>query len=406
MTMSPSKSISATKRSLDIKYAIRDVVLEANKVEAQGNKVLKLNIGDPIVYDFKTPDFIVEAACQAMREGHNGYTPSSGIPELLEEIVRRERENGTRITEDDIIVTTGVTEALMLIFGASLGPGDEILVPGPTYPPYITYSKFYGATPVSYNCQEEQGWTLDLEDIRSKIGPKTKCIAIINPNNPTGALYPAKILQKLLKMVEAHNEKQPNKIFVISDEIYNKIVYDGKKAISTASVNRKVPIIVLNGISKIYLAPGWRLGYLAFRDPDGLLDEVREGIGNLARSRLCAPSVAQYAYLEALRREPEFLGPVMEKLTERRNFCYEKINEIPGLSTAKPEGAFYMFPKIHVTDDDKNFVKKVLRQNHVLFVHGSGFCTSYGRGHFRLVFLPPMNVLKPALEGLEKFMKN
>ena len=403
--MNGREHIKATRRCLDIRYAIRDVVLEADKVTKQGHKVLKLNIGDPLAYDFQTPEHIIQAASKAMNDRKNGYTPSKGIPELREEIVRAEKKNGVTMDAEDIIVTTGVTEALMMIFGACLEPGDEILVPGPTYPPYITYSKFYGGAPVSYRTMEERGWDPDIEDIKNKISPRTKCLAIINPNNPTGGLYPEETLRKILKVVEEHNETQPNKIFVISDEIYNKMVFDGKTAVATASLNRNVPVIILNGISKIYLAPGWRLGYLAFRDHDGLLSQVRTGIENLGRSRLCASSVAQYGYLEALRQEPNFLTDVMKTLKERRDFCYEKINATPGLSTSLPEGAFYMFPRIHVTDDDYAFVIDVLKKIHVLFVHGSGFCKQYGKGHFRLVFLPQMEVLEPAFGKLEKYMK-
>lgn len=403
--MTGSLHVKATARSLDIRYAIRDVVLESNKVEAQGHKVLKLNIGDPLVYDFKTPDHIVKAACEATIAQENGYTPSKGILPLREAIVKAEKAGGVDIDAEDIIVTTGVTEALMMIFGAALGPRDEILVPGPTYPPYITYSKFYGATPVSYRSIEEQGWEPDIEDIKAKLGPNTKCIAIINPNNPTGGLYSEETLRRILKLVEEHNATMPNKIFVLSDEIYNKLVYDGKRAVSTASLNRKVPVIILNGISKIYLAPGWRLGYLAVRDAYGLLEEVKTGIENLARARLCASSVAQFGYLEALEQEPHFLSQVMKELTDRRNFCCEEINTMDGLSVTKPEGAFYMFPKIHVTDDDYAFVMDVLKNVHILFVHGSGFCQQYGKGHFRLVFLPSVDEMRPAFKKFRAFMK-
>ena len=406
MTKTTEEYIPATKRTLDIRNAIRDVVVEADKVAKQGHKVLKLNIGDPLAYDFQTPDHIITAANIAMRERRNGYTPAKGILELREEIVRAEKKNGTIIDAEDVIVTTGVTEALMMIFGACFDPGDEILVPGPTYPPYITYTKFYGGVPVSYRTIEERGWEPDIEDIRSKITPRTKCLALINPNNPTGGLYSEETLRKILTVVEEHNQTKKNKIFVLSDEIYNKLVFDGKRAVAIASLNRNVPVIALNGISKIYLAPGWRLGYMAFRDAGGLLSQLKTGIENLTRSRLCASSVAQYGYLEALRQEPKFLVGTLEILKERRDFCYKRINEIPGLSSSCPEGAFYMFPKLHVTDDDYGFVMDVLKTIHVLFVHGSGFCTEYGKGHFRLVFLPPVEeVLGPAFHKLEKYMK-
>ena len=396
--------IKATERSLRIRYAIRDVVLQAEKLEKAGHNVLKLNIGDPLAYDFKTPEHVKRGVYKAMEEGKNGYTPSKGVLELREEIVKKEKKSGVQLEPEDVIVTTGVTEALLLIFGATLDSGDEILVPGPTYPPYITYSRFFGGNPVSYRTVEERGWEPDLEDIKNKITSKTKCIAIINPNNPTGALYSKETVKAILRLVEEHNQENENKIFVLSDEIYDKLVFEGEKAPSTASLNPHVPVIILNGISKIYLAPGWRLGYLAFRDVDGILSQIREGVENIARSRLCASSIAQYGYLEALRGEDEFLKDVIAKLKKRRDLCYNEINSIEGLSTTLPKGAFYMFPKIHVTEHDEKFVLDVLDKVHVLFVHGSGFCERYGKGHFRLVFLPPLPVLEEGLKRLRKYM--
>ena len=242
-----TRPILATPRSLDIKYAIRDVVLESNKLEAKGEKVLKLNIGDPNQFDFVTPPKVRQAVVDAMDQGHNYYSPSEGILPLREEIVKKHAsQNVDGITAGDVTVTTGVTEALQLIFGASLDTGDELLVPGPTYPPYITYSKFQGATPVSYRTVEEDGWQPDMDDLRSKMTERTKAIALISPNNPTGALYDRSRLKEILDLVA----ERPG-MFVISDEIYDEMVYE-QDFVSPAAVARDVPMILLNGVSKVF----------------------------------------------------------------------------------------------------------------------------------------------------------
>ncbi len=391
--------LEPSARAKRIEYAIRDVVVPARKLEKEGHKILKLNIGDPIKYDWRTPEFIREAASKAVLESRSEYSPSEGIPELREEIAKKEKKYGVDIGEEDVVVTTGVTEALMLIFGGLLNPGDEVLVPGPTYPPYITYPLFYDGVPVSYRTVEEDGWQPDVEDIRKKITPKTKAIAVINPNNPTGALYSRKTLQEIMD-IAAEND-----LLVISDEIYDKIIYEGE-FISPLSVAKDVPAIVLNGISKVYLAPGWRIGYLAIRDCDGKLDELRDAILRQARARLCPNTPLQYGYLAALRSGDPHIQEMIRKLKERRDFAAKYINEeIDGMEVVSPKGAFYMFPRVDNCDDDKKFVLSLLHQKHVLVVHGSGFCPIYGKGHIRIVNLPPVDYLEEALSRIGEFMR-
>ncbi len=394
-------TLPCTVRAARLEYAIRDVVLPARTLEADGHEILKLNIGDPLKYDYDTPAHIKRAYIAAIERGENGYSDSEGLTKLREAIVHKERRDGVAVERDDIVVTAGVTEALQLIFGALLEPGDELLVPGPTYPPYIAYSSFVGARPISYPTIETEGWQPDPDAIRARITDRTRGIVIISPNNPTGALYNEKTLRTICDI--AAEEELP----IISDEIYDRLTYE-EPFVSPAAVADDVPMILLNGISKVYLAPGWRIGYLAVRDGEGALSAVYDGIQRQARARLCPNTPGQYGYLEALNGSQEFLLPLCEKLKRRRDLVVRRINAIDGLSTQTPAGAFYMFPQVDLDaggwEDDKAFVLDVLDQCHTLFVHGSGFCPQFGCNHFRLVFLPPEALLNEALDRLEQFM--
>ena len=390
--------LPASIRSKRIEYAIRDVVVPAKELEKKGIEILKLNIGDPIKYDFETPKHIREAAAKAVMDSRSEYSPSEGLPELREAIVDKEREYGVDITPEDVVVTTGVTEALMLIFGATLNPGDEILVPGPTYPPYITYPIFYDGKAISYRTVEENGWQPDAEDIRRKITKRTKAIAVINPNNPTGAYYDEKTIREIADIAGEYG------IFMISDEIYDKMLYDDSFT-SPAKIAKDVPMFILNGISKVYLAPGWRIGYLAIRDVDGKLEDIRDGIMRQARARLCANTPLQLGYLAALKGPQDHIRQTMEKLRERRDYVTKRVEEIEGMSVVPPKGAFYMFIKVERCKYDKKFVLDLLRKKHVLTVHGSGFCPIYGKGHFRIVNLPPVDYLERAFDRIEEFMR-
>ncbi len=390
--------IPASQRARRIEYAIRDVVVPAREIERKGYEVLKLNIGDPIKYDFKTPEHIREAAAKAVMDSRSEYSPSEGITELREAILDKEKKYGADIEVDDIVVTTGVTEALMLIFAATLNPGEEMLVPGPTYPPYITYPAFYDGKPVTYRTDEENNWQPDVEDIRRKINKRTKGIAIINPNNPTGAYYDEKTIREIGD-VAAEND-----LFLISDEIYDKMLYDDV-FVSPARIVKDVPMFILNGISKVYLAPGWRIGYLAIRDVNDELSQVRDGIMRQARARLCPNTPLQYGYLAALKGPQEHIRRTMEKLRKRRDYVTKRVKKIDDLSVVPPKGAFYMFIKVENCRDDKKFVLDLLREKKVLVVHGSGFCPVYGRGHFRIVNLPPMDYLERAFDRIEEFMR-
>ncbi len=395
--------IKASKRTESITYAIRDVVLLARKVEACGHKVIRLNIGDPNAYDFDTPQHIKEALIKAVNERKNGYSDSEGNPEFRKAICEYEKQkNGISTNIEDVHVTAGISEALLFLFGSMLNSGDNILVAGPSYPPYTGYAHFYQAEPIEYRTIEKENWKPDGDDIRKKINNKTKAISIITPNNPTGAVYDRKTLKEICDIAAEH------KIPIISDEIYDKMSY-GAEFVSPVTISKDIPIIQLNGLSKIYLVPGWRIGYTICRSQNGELDEIKEAFMRQARMRLCPSHPAQIAGIAALTGPQDHIDKVNKILMERAQYAYKRLNETDSISATLPAGAFYIFPKVDLGNrwkDDKEFVIDVLNNAHVLFVHGSGFSPVYGQSHFRSVFLPPLNVLEEAFNSLEKFMKS
>jgi len=395
--------IKASKRSQGISYAIREVVLPARKLEEKGIKVLHLNIGDPNKYDFDTPQHIRDSLYEATNQGYNGYSASEGDFELRTAIIEREKKrNNVDYKINDVCITTGVTEGLQILINAFLDPNDELLIPGPTYPQYTLITRFNDANPIHYRCIEEEGWQPDVEDIRKQISDKTKGIVVINPNNPTGALYSKNVIKQIIDIAGEF------KIPIISDEIYDDMTFDDKQY-ATSDLGRDVPVITFNGFSKVYLMPGWRMGYTLFHH-SGELDEIQDAFMRIARSRLCASSICQRACIAALKGPQNHISEVNNKLRKRRDFSYKRLNEIEGISAAKPDGAFYIFPKIEAMEKgiwktDKEFVLDLLHEAHVLVVHGSGFCEKYGKNHFRAVILPTLETLEQAFNNLEFFLK-
>ena len=280
--------------------------------------------------------------------------------------------------------------------------GDEILFPGPTYPPYISYTKFFDGTPVAYETVESESWQPNVDDLRKKISKKTRALVIINPNNPTGAVYGRKMIKEMLDVAAEH------KLLVLSDEIYDQITYTDN-FVSTASIAKDVPVLGFNGFSKAYQMTGLRLGYLYFKGQKGELDELRQGIEKECRIRLCANTPVQKAGVAALNGPQDHIKGVVEKLRQRRDYSCKRLNEIEGISTTKPEGAFYIFPKIHgvgkIWKTDMDFVIELLKATGVLIVNGSGFDPHYGKGHARAVFLPPICEFEQAFNAIEDFMK-
>lgn len=396
------KQIPVAQRASSIEYAIRDVVVPATKLESEGHKILKLNIGDPIAYPgLPTPKHMVDAYVKALQDGNNGYSPSYGLPQLRAAIAQDERRKGWPARQEDIYVCHGVTEALQIIFAATLEEDDVVLAPGPHYPPYMAYPQMYGAHTVEYKLKPNNGWKLDFDDIEAKMNQNVKLLVLINPNNPCGAVVGKDEIFRLLSIAR----KWPNCV-IVADEIYDGLDFTGEQR-SVASLSPDVPVFVLNGVSKVYYAPGWRIGYLGIHDPKGRMQLVRDGIERLLRSRLCASTPAQLGYLAGLDSDRSWMKSYSDKIVRQRDLCISRINSIEGLEVQSSGGAFYMFVKLTDAkwrDNDKEFVLQLLHEEHVLVVHGSGFSSDLGKGHFRIVYLPNLEILNEAFDRIERFL--
>ena len=394
--------IEITSRAANLQYAIRDIVVAAKKYEREkGETPLYLNIGDPIKYDWSTPDFMTEAVGKAVKDGINGYAPSEGLEDLrLASAEKEKRVNSIDIDPNRVIVTAGVSEAIQFLAGALVKEGSEFLVPGPAYPPYISYIKFFGGEPVTYHTMEEEDWSPDLDDLRSKVNEKTVGIVCINPNNPTGAVYSKKKLSEIASIAGEYG------LPLISDEIYDQLTFERNQTPMVLAAG-DVPVIGFNGVSKVYLAPGWRVGYVYFHDQDGELEPIRDAMVRQARVRICSNAAAQQASAVALRSDGSHLVEMMKRLRKRRDLIVKRLNGIESISTTTPQAAFYIFPHIDLETrwkTDSEFVLDVLNGTGVVFVPGSGFCPIYGASHFRSVFLPPEEVLTEAMDRLESFV--
>ena len=398
------EALRCSRRAGGVEYAIRDVIAKAEEVRRSGKRIIHLNIGDPVKYGFDTPPHIKEAMKKAIDSGANYYSASEGLKELRAAIAEKENVvNHARIEPGDVVITQGISEAILFLMAAMVNPGDEVLMPGPCYSPYLAYAKFFDGTPVTYRTIEESGWAPDLEDLERKITEKTRLIVVVNPNNPTGSVYSKQELSRILEIAASHN------LPVATDEIYDRILYDGDFT-SVASIARETPILGLNGFSKAYLMTGWRLGYIYVQDPAGRLRDVWEGIEKMSRVRLCASTPAQKAGIEALTGSQMHIPEMVKKLKQRRDFVLKRIEAIPRLAAAKPKGAFYVFPKVDLRgtawSDDNQFVTELLKETGVLVVQGSGFDPIYGKDHFRSVFLPDESMLSEAFDAIENFIKS
>ena len=392
-----------TNRVKGVEYAIREIAAVAHEVAKSGKQVYHLNIGDPVSYDFPTPEFISEALYNASKKGKNYYVNSLGVIELREELSKDLKINqNLDIGVDDILVTSGVTEGINFIISSLIETGRELLIPGPSYPLYINYTNFYDGKPVEYELDEAQDWEPNIDDLRKKITDKTQAILICSPNNPTGILYGE---QKIKEIIDLAGEYD---LPVLSDEIYDQITYD-KPYVCPASLSKDVPVIGLNGFSKTHLITGWRLGYLYYHDPENKLEELKNGIAKLARARLSSSSVAQFAAVDILKTSSDHTVDMVRKLKERRDYSYDRLKRIEGISCVKPNGAFYLFPKLDLTElkkwkTDKELVVALLKETGVCGVYGSGF-GNYGKGHMRLTFLPEKGILETVYNLIEDFLQ-
>ena len=390
-------ALKVSKKVAGVEYAIRDIVLAARKVQQKGMQVDYLNIGDPVQFGFQPPDNVKQALIDAINRGDNFYSSSEGLLELRQEIAKKENAKGLSISEENVLVTNGVSEGLDMVISSIVEDGDEVLLPGPYYPPYASYVRLHGGIPVEFQVDLNNS-TPDIEDIKSKITSRTVAICLISPNNPTGVVFNENSLRELVDVANQHN------LYIICDEIYDQIIFD-EKFVGIGKVAGDSPVIVLNGFSKVHLMSGWRIGYIAFNN-SSKLDNLQENLPKLARVRIATSLPVQHAALESLRGPQDYIGKFVSEIKKHRDLVVKRLNEMPGISCPKPKGSFYAFPKIETQEfgNDKNFVTKLLETKGVLTVHGSGFGEKYGSGHFRLVYLPDMQILESAMNKIEDFV--
>ena len=387
-------------RTEEIKYAVRDIVVIAQQAAKAGKEMLYLNIGDPNLFDFAPPKYIVDATYEAMLANKNGYSASSGIADAVKAIEGEANRKGIDNVLD-VFVTTGASEAIEICLTALVNNGENVLTPTPGYPLYTAISSKLQMMENPYYLDENNGWQPDIEDIKSKINDKTKAIVLINPNNPTGSLYSKEILLQIIDLALEHN------LVIFADEIYDKLLFDGKKHISIGSLNKDVSCITFGGMSKNYFVPGFRIGWGIVSGRKELLSNYIEAINKILRARLSANHPEQYAIKPALESNQAHLVEAMAKLSRRRDITVDMLNAIPGISCVKPEGAFYAFPKIELKDgDDSKFVTHLIKETGVVVVPGSGFGQVPGTNHFRVVFLPNEEILTKAYTNLANIYKN
>ncbi len=392
--MNLKKIIPAVKTE-NVRYAIRDIISLANEVAKTRKDMYYLNIGDPNIYDHRTPETVLNASIKALQENMNGYAPSSGIKSAIEAI---ERDANKKCIHNilDIFVTTGASEAIEICLTALLNRGDNFLMPTPGYPLYTAVESKLECEPNPYYLDEANGWQPDIEDIKSKINSRTKAIVLINPNNPTGSITKKETLLQIIDIALEHN------LIIIADEIYDKLIFDGKEMTSIAALNQDVSCITFSGLSKNYIAPGFRIGWGVVSGNREIMGDYIEAINKLLRARVSANHPLQWAVAPALEGDQSHLKLMNHKLETRRNLMVEILGKIDGISLVQPEGAFYAFPSIDVKNDTR-FVTELIKNTGVVVVPGSGFGQKPGSMHFRIVTLPTEDILEKAFSLLAEF---
>jgi aspartate/methionine/tyrosine aminotransferase len=381
-------NVFSTKRTCI--YPIRDIVLEAKALEKQGVEMIYLNIGDPAPYGFRPPRHVLDAVQEALKENNSGYAPSQGDPVLVKEIARVENVN-----EEDVFVTTGLTEGIDFLFSALLDPGHNILLPSPTYPLYVTKEKIYDGVENYYAHDDE--YQPDLDSVRKSINEKTKAIVIINPNNPTGAVYSEKNLKEMVDLAGEFN------IPIIADHAYDLMVFDGEFS-DIRKLHKDVPLIVGSSLSKNYLYPGARVGWVSFHGEG--MENLKEAFMRYCNQRLSVNGEMQKGAIAALQGNHDHIDFFNKELRIRRDVAVKRLNEIETLSVSSPKGAFYAFPKIESNKwkDDWEFCRDLLKAG-VVTVPGKGFSSTLDGLYFRITLLPPPEQLEVAFERTEKMMK-
>ncbi|RBA25627.1 pyridoxal phosphate-dependent aminotransferase [Herminiimonas fonticola] len=399
------RPIQKSKKLADVCYDIRGPVLEkARQMEEDGHKIIKLNIGNLATFGFDAPDEIVQDMIRNMSNA-SGYTDSKGLFAPRKAIMQYTQEKKIAgVTIDDIYLGNGASELIVMSVNALLNTGDEVLVPSPDYPLWTAAVSLSGGTPVHYVCDEQAGWFPDIEDIKKKINSNTKAIVVINPNNPTGALYPVELLQQIVEVARQHQ------LIVFADEIYDKVLYDGATHTSLASLADDVLFITFNGLSKNYRACGYRAGWMIVSGEKRYAKDYIEGLNMLASMRLCANVPGQYAIQTALGGYQSIndLVGTGGRLLRQRDLAHKLLTEIPGVTCVKPKSALYMFPrldpKMYPIKDDQDFAYQLLAEESVLIVQGTGFnCPT--PDHFRVVFLPNSDDLTLAIGRIAHFLE-
>ena len=399
------KPIAKSSKLANVCYDIRGPVLEkARQMEEDGHKIIKLNIGNLAVFGLEPPDEIVQDMIRNL-SGAAGYTDSKGLFAPRKSVVHYCQEKGIQgVTVDDVYLGNGASELIVMSLNAMLNEGDEVLLPSPDYPLYTAAVSLSGGRPVHYICDEQADWNPDIADIRAKITPRTKAIVVINPNNPTGALYPESLLKEIIQVAREHQ------LIVLADEIYDKTLFDGNTHTSMASLADDVLFLTFNGLSKNYRSCGYRAGWMVVSGEKRHAKDYIEGLNMLASMRLCANTPGQLAIQTALggyQSIKDLVAPT-GRLCKQRDLAYELLNKIPGVSVVKPKGALYMFPrldpKMYPIADDQQFAYELLAEEKVLIVQGTGFNWPHP-DHFRLVFLPNSDDLAEAIGRIARFLE-
>ena len=399
------KPITKSAKLANVLYDIRGPIMDAaKKMEDEGQKIIKLNLGNLAVFGFDSPEEIQQDMIRNLPSSA-GYSDSKGIFGARKAVMHETQKQGIKgVTLDDIYLGNGASELIVMATNALLNDGDEVLLPAPDYPLWTAATTLSGGTPVHYLCDEANGWMPNLADIRAKITPKTKAIVVINPNNPTGALYADELLKGIIAIAREHG------LVILADEVYDKVLYDGVKHTAIASLATDVLTLTFNSLSKSYRSCGYRAGWLVVSGPKKSAQDYIEGLNMLANMKLCSNVPGQWAIQTALGGYQSINDLTCEggRLRRQRDLAYELITAIPGVTCVKPQAALYMFPrldpKVYPILDDRQFFLELLKETKVMLVQGTGFNWA-APDHFRIVFLPHEEDLREAIERIAKFLE-
>jgi alanine-synthesizing transaminase len=400
------KTVQKSAKLANVLYDIRGPIMDAaRQMEEEGHKIIRLNIGNLAVFGFDAPEEIQQDMIRNLPNS-SGYSDSKGIFAARKAVMHESQKQGIKgVTLDDIYLGNGASELIAMATNALLDDGDELLLPAPDYPLWTAAASLSGGTPVHYLCEEANGWMPDLQDIRRKITPRTKGIVVINPNNPTGALYSDDLLKEIVQIAREHN------LVIFADEVYDKVLYDGARHTAIASLSEDVLTLTFNSLSKSYRSCGYRAGWMIVSGDRKPAADYIEGLNMLSNMRLCANVPGQYAIQTALGGYQSINELVGEggRLRRQRDLAYELITAIPGVTCVKPTAALYMFarldPKVYPITDDRQFFLELLQETRVMLVQGTGFNWATP-DHFRIVFLPHEDDLREAVGRIAKFLEN